>query len=68
MDITIAERFVGRVTVLDIAGRLTIDHGAQYLKDTIDSLLTQGRTRIVLNLEGVPYIEQRRPGPAGGVL
>jgi anti-anti-sigma factor len=57
MDITIAERFVGRVTVLDIAGRLTIDHGAQYLKDTIDSLLTQGRTRIVLNLEGVPYID-----------
>ena len=57
MDITIAERPLGRVTVLDIVGRLTIDRGAQRLKDKINSLIAQERTLIVLNLKDVPYID-----------
>jgi anti-sigma B factor antagonist len=57
MRITIDERSLGSVTVLDIAGRLTIDGGAEYLKDKINSLIAQGRTRILLNLRGVPYID-----------
>ena len=57
MDITIEERPVGRVTVLDIVGRLTIDRGAERLKDKINSLIAQERTRIVINLQGVPYID-----------
>ena len=57
MDITIAERPVGSVTVLDITGRLTIDRGAQHLKDKINSLIGQDRTQIVLNLKDVPYID-----------
>ena len=57
MDITIAERPLGRVTVLDLVGRLTIDRGAQHLKDKINSLIAQDRTLIVLNLKDVPYID-----------
>jgi len=57
MDITIAERPLGSVTVLDIVGRLTIDHGAEHLKDKINSLIAQERTQIVLNLKDVPYID-----------
>lgn len=57
MDLTIAERPIGRVTVLDLAGKLTIDHGAQRIKDKVNSLIAQGRTQIVLNLGGVPYID-----------
>src|SRR5688572_5727724 len=57
MDIKIEERPVGGVTVLDIVGKLTIDHGAQRLKDKINSLIAQERTRIVLNLRDVPYID-----------
>ena len=57
MDIKIQERPIGRVTVLDIVGRLTIDQGAQHLKDKINSLIAQERTHIVLNLENVPYID-----------
>ena len=57
MDITIAERPVGSVTVLDITGRLTIDRGAQHLKDKINSLIAQDRTQIILNLKDVPYID-----------
>ena len=44
------------MTVLDIVGKLTID-GAQHLKDKINSLIAQERTHILLNLQGVPYID-----------
>lgn len=57
MDIKIEERPVGLVTVLDLVGRLTIDQGAQRLKDKINSLISQGRIHIVVNLKNVPYID-----------
>ena len=57
MDIKIEERPIGRVTVLDIVGKLTMDQGAEHLKDKINSLISQGRTHIVLNLRDVPYID-----------
>jgi anti-sigma B factor antagonist len=57
MDIKIEERPIGRVTVLDIVGKLATDQGAQRLKDKINSLVSQERTHIVLNLKNVPYID-----------
>ena len=58
MDLKIAERLRGPVTVLDIVGKLTVDHGAEHLlKDKINSLVAQKRTQIVLNLKGVPHID-----------
>ena len=57
MDIKIEERAIGGVTVLDIVGKLTMDQGPERLKDKINSLISQGRTQIVLNLERVPYID-----------
>jgi len=57
MDIKIEERLIGPVTVLDIAGKLTADRGAQHLKDKINSLISQERLQVVLNLEHVPYID-----------
>ncbi len=57
MDIKIEERPVGAVTVLDLGGKLTIDQGAQRLKDKINSLIAQGRAQIVVNLKDVPYID-----------
>ena len=57
MDIKITERVIGDVTVLDIVGKLTMDQAAQHLKDKINSLISQQRTRIVVNLKNVPYID-----------
>ena len=57
MDIKIEERPIGRVTVLDIVGKLTMDQGAQHLKDKINSLISQDRIHVVLNLRDVPYID-----------
>jgi anti-sigma B factor antagonist len=57
MHLAITERQIGAVTVLDLVGKLTIDHDAQRLKDKINSLIQQGRTQIILNLTDVPYID-----------
>ena len=53
----IAERNVGDVTVLDLKGKMTLGEGDELLKDKINSLVSQGRKQLVLNLEGVPYID-----------
>jgi anti-sigma B factor antagonist len=57
MDVKLEERQIGRVTVLDIVGRLTMSQPAQRLKDKINSLISQERTQILLNLADVPYID-----------
>jgi anti-sigma B factor antagonist len=53
----IEERVVNKVTVLDLKGKMTLGEGDELLKDKINSLLQQERKQIVLNLEGVPYID-----------
>ena len=57
MDIKIEERQIGLVTILDIVGKLTIDQGAEHLKDKINSLISQKRLHVLLNLKNVPYID-----------
>jgi anti-sigma B factor antagonist len=53
----IAERTVNDVTVLDLKGKMTLGEGDELLKDKINSLLASGKKKLVLNLEGVPYID-----------
>jgi anti-sigma B factor antagonist len=53
----IEERVVGDVTILDIKGKMTLGEGDELLKDKINSLVSQGQKKLVLNLEGVPYID-----------
>ena len=53
----IDERFVGDVVVLDLKGKITLGEGDELLKDKVNSLVNQGYKKIVLNLEGVPYVD-----------
>ena len=53
----IVERTVNEVTVLDLKGKMTLGEGDELLKDKINSLLAAGRKKLLLNLEGVPYID-----------
>jgi anti-sigma B factor antagonist len=53
----IEERTIGDVVVLDIKGRVQLGEGDELLKDKVNSLLNQGRKKIVLNLAEVPYID-----------
>lgn len=53
----IEERIVNGVTILDLKGKLILGEGDELLRDKINSVLHQGRKHILLNLEGVPYID-----------
>ena len=53
----IVERTVNDVTVLDLKGKMTLGEGDELLKDKINSLLAAGKKKLLLNLEGVPYID-----------
>ena len=43
--------------ILDVKGKLTIGEGDELLKDKINSLIQQGHKKLILNLEGVPYVD-----------
>jgi anti-sigma B factor antagonist len=53
----IEERIIGDVTILDLKGKMTLGEGDELLKDKIKSLIHQGQKKLLLNLEGVPYID-----------
>jgi anti-sigma B factor antagonist len=53
----IDERVTGDVVVLDLKGRVMLGEGDELLKDKVNSLMNQGRKKIVLNLAEVPYID-----------
>ena len=53
----IEERPSGDVMILDVKGKLTIGDGDELLKDKINSLIQQGHKKLILNLEGVPYVD-----------
>jgi anti-sigma B factor antagonist len=55
MDIT--KRRVGEVTILDLKGKLTMNDGAELLRDTVASVVFQGERKILLNLAGVAYMD-----------
>ena len=55
MDIT--KRRIRDITILDLKGKLTIDDGAELLRDTVASIVFQGDRKILLNLAGVPYVD-----------
>ena len=59
---TMIERRVGHVTLLDLDGAMTLDSDAERLKDKITSLLLSRRTSVVLNLAGVRYIDSEGLG------
>jgi anti-sigma B factor antagonist len=52
------ERESGDVTILTITGEITLSAGGDVqLKDKIQSLLQQGRKKILLDLGGVSYVD-----------
>jgi anti-sigma B factor antagonist len=53
----IAERQAGDVTILDLNGKMTLGEGDELLKDKVNSLVSQGRKKLVLNLASVPYVD-----------
>jgi anti-sigma B factor antagonist len=54
---TIQERVVGSVTVLDLEGKLVLGDGDMLVKDKVHSLVFQGRKQILLNLGSVSFVD-----------
>ena len=44
----ITERAIGDVTVLDLQGKLTMEDGAELLRDKVASVVFQGQSKILL--------------------
>ena len=50
-------REAGPVTIVDLSGRIALGEGSALLRKTVRDLLDSGRTRILLNLGDVNYID-----------
>ena len=57
MSMTITERRLEGVVVLDLTGRITIGDGTLILRKQIQTLLDQDHRKLLLNLADVDYID-----------
>ena len=56
-SITITERRVADVTILELEGRLVLEEGEIPLRDCVDRLVAEGHNRIVLDLRRVTRLD-----------
>jgi anti-sigma B factor antagonist len=57
MFLRATHRDAGLVTVVDFSGKITLGDGSALLRKTIRGLLDEQRTKILLNLADVDYID-----------
>ncbi|HEY1206292.1 MAG: STAS domain-containing protein [Bryobacteraceae bacterium] len=57
MSAKLSPRQVGDVTVIDVAGRITLGEGSSNLREGIREMLAKGNKKILLNLGEVTYID-----------
>lgn len=58
MSAKLNTRQVDDVTVVDVAGRITLGEGSSQLRDTLHELIGKGHRKILLNLSDVTYIDR----------
>ncbi|HUJ23148.1 MAG TPA: STAS domain-containing protein [Bryobacteraceae bacterium] len=57
MSVKLNTRQVGDVSVVDVAGRITLGEGSSALRDTLRDMVSKGHKKILLNLGEVSYID-----------
>ena len=57
MALHATHREAGKVTVVDLSGRITLGDGSALLRKTVRGLLDDQRMQILLNLADVDYID-----------
>jgi anti-sigma B factor antagonist len=50
-------RQIGDVSVVDVAGRITLGEGSSALRDSVREMVSKGQKKILLNLGEVSYID-----------
>jgi len=58
----VRERQMGDVTVVELAGRLTVNDHPGVLRDAVVEAVRRGARRLLLDLSGVQYIDSTRLG------
>ena len=56
-ELDVSERQTGDVTILDLSGEVRIGDSSVALRDSIRNLADKGKTKVLLNLAGVKYID-----------
>lgn len=57
MPLYIVEKLIDGITVLDLRGRLVLGPETAQLRGKVQDVTARGNSRIILNLEGVTYID-----------
>jgi len=57
VSVKLSNRQVGDVTVMDVAGRITLGEGSSALRDALRELVGKNQKKILLNLGEVSYID-----------
>ncbi len=57
MSVKLNSRQVGDVSVVDVAGRITLGEGSSALRDALRGMVTSGHKKILLNMAEVSYID-----------
>ena len=57
MSVKLNTRQVGDVSVVDVAGRITLGEGSSALRDTLRDMVANNQKKILLNLGDVSYID-----------
>ena len=57
MSIKLSTRQVGDVSVVDVAGRITLGEGSSALRDLLREMVGKNQKKILLNLGDVSYID-----------
>ena len=66
MSLKIETREVAHVTILDITGRIVLGEEIHALRDAVRALVAEGKKKIILNLNGVDYIDSSGVGELVG--
>jgi len=57
VSVKLTTRQVGDVTVVDVAGRITLGEGSSALRDSVRDMVSKNQKKILLNLGDVSYID-----------
>ncbi len=57
MSVKLSTRQVGNVSVIDVAGRITLGEGSSALRETLREMVAKNQIKILLNLADVTYID-----------
>lgn len=68
MALTMTDRDVGGVTVVDIDGRIVLGEACNSFREKLKGQLAAGKSKIVLNLQDLSYIDSAGLGTLVAIL